>query len=166
MKLSLTTRLLVAVLTLFTTSCSNEEALAQTTSDMKINITIGDQTRTATLVSNSSTEALVAALREAPITYEAHDYGNFEKVGDLGRSFPQNNTQTTTEPGDLILYQDLFESYARTKTTDYQVASIMLTFNLCPAKIFCDNYETPLPIVWIRDVIENPMLVFDYGNYS
>lgn len=105
MKLSLTTRLLVAALTLFTTSCSNEEALAQTTSDMKINITIGDQTRTATLVSNSSTEALVAALQEAPISYEAHDYGNFEKVGDLGRSFPQNNTQTTTEPGDLILYQ-------------------------------------------------------------
>lgn len=63
-------------------------------------------------------------------------------------------------------HKDLFESYARTKTTDYQVASIMLTFNLCPAKIFCDNYETPLPIVWIRDVIENPMLVFDYGNYS
>lgn len=105
MKLSLTTRLLVTVLILFTTSCSNAEAQAQTTSDMKITITIGDQTRTATLVSNSSTEALVAALQGAHITYEAHDYGNFEKVGDLGRSFPQNNTQITTEPGDLILYQ-------------------------------------------------------------
>lgn len=100
-----TTRLLVAVIALLTISCSNEKVQAQTSTDMKINITIGDQTRTATLVSNSSTEALVAALQEAPITYEAHDYSNFEKVGDLGRSFPQNNTPITTEPGDLILYQ-------------------------------------------------------------
>lgn len=100
-----TTRLLVAVIALLTISCSNEKVQAQTSTDMKINITIGDQTRTATLVSNSSTEALVAALQEALITYEAHDYGNFEKVGDLGRSFPQNNTPITTEPGDLILYQ-------------------------------------------------------------
>ena len=68
MKQLLTTRLLVAVIALLTISCSNEEVQAQTSSDMKISITIGDQTRTATLVSNSSTEALVAALQEAPIT--------------------------------------------------------------------------------------------------
>ncbi len=68
-------------------------------------ITIGGQTVSATLVDNSSTEALVNALRQGPITYEAHDYGGFEKVGPLGRSFPQNNEPVTTEPGDLILYQ-------------------------------------------------------------
>ncbi len=71
----------------------------------KLNITIGSTTLTATLVDNSSVRALVAALKEAPITYEAHDYGNFEKVGDLGRSFPTNDEQITTQPGDLILYQ-------------------------------------------------------------
>lgn len=62
--------------------------------------------------------------------------------------------------------KQLFESYARSETFDYQVASIMLTFNLCPVKFFCDNYKTPLPIVWIRDVIEDPMSIFDFGNYS
>ena len=36
---------------------------------------------------------------------DAHDYGNFEKVGDLGFSLPRNDTQITTTPGDLILYQ-------------------------------------------------------------
>jgi flavodoxin len=71
----------------------------------KLYITIGSTTLTATLVDNSSARALVAALKEAPITYEAHDYGNFEKVGDLGRSFPTNDEQITTQPGDLILYQ-------------------------------------------------------------
>ena len=67
-------------------------------------LTIGGVTKSATLVSNSSTEALVAQLQKGDITYEAHDYGDFEKVGPLGYTFPENNTQITTEPGDLILY--------------------------------------------------------------
>ena len=71
----------------------------------KMYITIGGVTKTATMVSNSSTEAMVAQLQQGDITYEAHDYGNFEKVGPLGYTFPENNTQITTEPGDLILYQ-------------------------------------------------------------
>ena len=61
--------------------------------------------------------------------------------------------------------KDLFEYYARVKTNDFQVASIMLTFNLCPVKFFCENYKSQLPIVWIRDVIENPLSILDYGNY-
>ena len=79
----------------------------KTSSDMtqKLYLTIGGVTKFATLVSNSSTEALVAQLQKGNITYEAHDYGNFEKVGALGYTFPENNTQITTEPGDLILYQ-------------------------------------------------------------
>ena len=77
----------------------------QTTEAMKMNITIGGETMTATLADNTSAQALYEALKQGSITYEAHDYGNFEKVGDMGRSFPQNNIQITTQPGDLILYQ-------------------------------------------------------------
>lgn len=79
----------------------------QVSSDMtqKLYITIDEVTKSATLVSNSSTVALVAQLQQGDITYQAHDYGNFEKVGPLGYTFPQNNEQITTEPGDLILYQ-------------------------------------------------------------
>ena len=77
----------------------------QTTMD-KIYITIdGGQTLTATLADNISAQALMEALKQAPITYEAHDYGDFEKVGPLGQSFPENNENITTEPGDIILYQ-------------------------------------------------------------
>lgn len=100
---------LLAILSLLMCCCSSDGE-AQTgnenTTDMeqKLYLTIGEQTMTATLVDNSSTEALVRALKEAPITYEAHDYGGFEKVGDMGHTFPQNNQQITTAPGDLILY--------------------------------------------------------------
>lgn len=74
-----------------------------TTSTM--NLQVNSHVLIVDLVSNSSTEALLALLKEAPITYEAHDYGNFEKVGDIGHTLPQNNEQITTEPGDIILYQ-------------------------------------------------------------
>ena len=75
------------------------------TTTQKMYLTIGGVTKTATMVSNSSTEALVAQLQQGNITYEAHDYGNFEKVGPLGYTFPENNEQINTVPGDLILYQ-------------------------------------------------------------
>ena len=32
------------------------------------------------------------------------DYGNFEKVGDLGITLPRNDETITTKEGDLILY--------------------------------------------------------------
>ena len=68
-------------------------------------ITVGGRSLTADFAQNSSAEALIEALKKSPITYQAHDYGGFEKVGDLGVSFPQNNEQITTSPGDIILYQ-------------------------------------------------------------
>ena len=33
------------------------------------------------------------------------DYAGFEKVGALGTSLPTNNSQTTTQAGDIVLYQ-------------------------------------------------------------
>ena len=89
-------------------SCGGDEAQAQTVKeeDMteKLYITIGNQTLPVTLVKNNATEALMAALAANPITYEADDYGGFEKVGALGMSLPTNNQQLTTQAGDVILY--------------------------------------------------------------
>lgn len=93
------TLLLAAML--FGCSRADNATKAQT---MKINITIDGQTRTVTLADNNATQALVEALRQQSITYEAHDYGGFEKVGALGRSLPTSNRQITTSPGDIVLY--------------------------------------------------------------
>ena len=69
-----------------------------------IQITISEKTLPVKIEDNEATRALVAALREASITYEAHDYGGFEKVGPLGRTLPTSDTQITTQAGDVILY--------------------------------------------------------------
>ncbi len=57
------------------------------------------------LENNSSAVAFANKLKDGDITVNADDYGNFEKVGNLGFSLPTNDTRITTEAGDLILYQ-------------------------------------------------------------
>ena len=71
----------------------------------KMYLTINGNKLEVTLEENSATAALVELLKQGNITYTANDYGNFEKVGDLGHSLPHKDTQIKTEPGDVILYQ-------------------------------------------------------------
>ena len=85
---------------------SNEvEATPSDKSANTMNITINGKTVSCQLVENSSTRALLAQLEKGNITYEADDYGNFEKVGYIGFNLPQNNESITTTAGDVILYQ-------------------------------------------------------------
>jgi len=108
MKITVISRLLVAAIVLLTMSCGGDEAQAQTIKEEnmteRLYITIGSKTLPVTLVKNNATEALMAALATSPITYQADDYGGFEKVGPLGMSLPTSNQQLTTQAGDVILY--------------------------------------------------------------
>ena len=85
------------------TQAANTETMGANT--MKITITVNGKTLTAALYDNSSARALVELLKKGAVTIEMHDYGNFEKVGDLPVSLPRNDTRTNTDAGDLILYQ-------------------------------------------------------------
>ena len=71
---------------------------------MKIAISVNGHDLTATLEDNSSASALMELLKKGDITVSAHDYGGFEKVGDLPQSLPRNDQSITTSPGDIILY--------------------------------------------------------------
>ena len=104
---------------------------------MKINITIEGKTMPVNLVDNEATRTLVSTLQESPITYEANDYGGFEKVGGLGRSLPTSNQQITTMAGDVILYSGnqivLFYgsnswSYTRLGRIEYQSLDELKSF--------------------------------------
>lgn len=60
---------------------------------------------TAKLENNSSARALKEILEKGDISIQMQDYANMEKVGPIGKTLPRNDTQITTAPGDLILYQ-------------------------------------------------------------
>lgn len=69
-----------------------------------IKITVEGKSIPVAIEDNNATKELVKVLRKAPVSYEANDYGGFEKVGNLGFSLPASDTQITTGPGDVILY--------------------------------------------------------------
>lgn len=68
-------------------------------------ITANGHTMTATMHGNGATEALRQRLDDGGLTLRLSDYGDFEKVGALGFTLPRSDRQTTTQPGDIILYQ-------------------------------------------------------------
>lgn len=74
-------------------------------SEKTMRVQIGAYTFTAALEDNAATEALTAMLEEGPVTVNMRDYAGFEKVGSLGNSLPSIDRQTTTQAGDIVLYQ-------------------------------------------------------------
>ena len=62
-----------------------------------MNVQVGD-------VVFSAMSALVEMMRESPVVIQMSDYSGFEKVGSLGTSLPTSNSQTTTQAGDIVLY--------------------------------------------------------------
>ncbi|MBD5239250.1 MAG: hypothetical protein HDS64_05690 [Bacteroidales bacterium] len=71
----------------------------------KVLLKVGGDTMTATLTDNEATRELTKLLEQGDITIRMSDYGGFEKVGALPQSLPTSNTQITTAPGDIMLYQ-------------------------------------------------------------
>ena len=70
-------------------------------SSMTIQLQVNGSTFTAALEQNAAARALVELL----LTIQMQNYGGFEKVGSLGESLPASDQQTTTQPGDIVLYQ-------------------------------------------------------------
>lgn len=68
-------------------------------------ITVNERILEVKTESNTSVDALIDVLSEGDLIIEMEDNGNFEKVGPLGLKLPTNDTNYTTESGDIILYQ-------------------------------------------------------------
>lgn len=91
---------LIAVFTCFL-SCSSVNAQ----DNSLVKIMVNDEVFDVQLENNSATEELIKVLKKGNVTINASDYGNFEKVGDLGFTLPANDENIHTSPGDIVLYQ-------------------------------------------------------------
>ena len=92
---------LIIILSLVTCSAVNGEDTSQDLIKIKIN----DEVFDVKLENNSAVDELVKTLEKGNVTVNATDYGNFEKVGDLGFTLPTSDENINTHPGDLVLYQ-------------------------------------------------------------
>lgn len=79
----------------FTTPEKTEENM------LNIEIAVNGETFSAILNDNEAARAFAEML---PLTLDMSDYSGFEKVGSLETSLPTDNRQTTTQSGDIVLY--------------------------------------------------------------
>ena len=72
--------------------------------ESKLSATIDSIPVTIQWEENDSVYALREMAQTSDITIKMSQYGGFEQVGSLGQSLPRNDVQTTTSPGDIVLY--------------------------------------------------------------
>ena len=69
-----------------------------------LQMTIGSTPVSVDWEDNEAVEALKDLCRNQPLTIQMSMYGGFEQVGSIGTALPQNDVQTTTTAGDIVLY--------------------------------------------------------------
>lgn len=92
---------------LFNTACGTGSSTNNDVQDpegSKMIVQIGDKKFTATLYDNAAVDEFVDMMKEGPISIDMRDYSGFEKVGSLGKTLTAEDKQTTTEAGDIVLY--------------------------------------------------------------
>ena len=82
----------------------NTESTEEDNGMRSITMTINDEEMTVTWEDNESVEALADLVSGSPLTIDMSMYGGFEQVGAIGTDLPSNDTNITTEPGDIVLY--------------------------------------------------------------
>ena len=71
---------------------------------VSLRMTIGDTPVSVAWEDGDAVEALRELCREKPLTIDMSMYGGFEQVGSIGTALPTADRQTTTSPGDIVLY--------------------------------------------------------------
>ncbi len=87
------------------TGAAMEESYGDMSPTAILTLSVGDNVFSIDLENNSSAEEFFEKIKEDNLKIVMHDYGGFEKVGDLPWSVSRNDEDITTKPGDLILYQ-------------------------------------------------------------
>ena len=87
------------------TGAAASSTTQQEETTMHIQLQVNGASFTAALEQNAAAQALAQLLAQGPVTIQMDNYGGFEKVGALGQSLPASDVQTTTGPGDIVLYQ-------------------------------------------------------------
>lgn len=83
---------------------AENQSIEEEETEMRIKIQVNGSTFYAVPEENEAVRALVELMEQAPVTIMMSDYAGFEKVGPLGQSLPASNSQTTTQAGDIVLY--------------------------------------------------------------
>ena len=83
-----------------------QEDPADTTEEtVYMEIMIGETAVETVWEDNETVRALYEEVQNGDLQIAMSMYGGFEQVGALGFDLPRDDRRTTTQPGDLVLYQ-------------------------------------------------------------
>ena len=85
------------------TQLNNENAKSERKETM-LQMKIGNTDISVDWEENDSVEALKDLCEDSPLMIQLSMYGGFEQVGPIGQSLPRDDSQTTTQAGDIVLY--------------------------------------------------------------
>ena len=93
--------ILIAVFAVLSIGCSKTEEINM---EKTLHLFINDREIAVNWEDNESVKALIDLASSGPLTVQMSMYGGFEQVGSLGTTLPRNDSQTTTQSGDIVLY--------------------------------------------------------------
>ena len=93
--------ILIAVFAVLSIGCSKTEDINM---EKTLHLFINDREIAVNWEDNESLKALIDLASSGPLTVQMSMYGGFEQVGSLGTTLPRNDSQTTTQSGDIVLY--------------------------------------------------------------
>ena len=74
------------------------------TKELSMKLIIGETEVPVNWEENESVTDLMKLTEENPLIINMSMYGGFEQVGSIGQSISRNDSETTTEAGDIVLY--------------------------------------------------------------
>lgn len=83
------------------TNTATTKAIEETTD---LQMMIGNTSVSVDWEDNESVQSLKELCRNQPLAIQMSMYGGFEQVGSIDKALPQNDMQTTTSAGDIVLY--------------------------------------------------------------
>lgn len=84
---------------------SGESGAEGERAELELTLTIAGETLDVSWEDNDSVAALRDLAKDKPLEVQMSMYGGFEQVGSLGADLPRSDEQTTTQAGDIVLYQ-------------------------------------------------------------
>lgn len=72
--------------------------------EISMKMFIGDTEVAVVWEDNDAVETLREMTAQGGVAIAMERYGGWEQVGPIGRALPRQDTQTTTQPGDIMLY--------------------------------------------------------------
>ena len=86
------------------TQAQSVEQTEQTEHTSALQMMIGGTSVSVVWEDNDAVQALKELCKDQPLTIAMSMYGGFEQVGSIGTALPQDDVQTTTSAGDIVLY--------------------------------------------------------------